>query len=112
MTGEEASFIVVANGTKYLPMASSQDHKRRDAGDRGPNTGGMGALSPTPAVDEKTCSEIIGKIIEPTLAGPSSEGGACTGVWCAGGMLTAQGHRGRELSARLGDAGRQPSTFR
>lgn len=112
MTGEEASFIVVASGTAYLPMASSQDHKRRDAGDMGPNTGGMGALSPTPAVDQKTYDEIIGKIIEPTLAGLSSEGFPFTGFLYAGVMLTTQGPRVLEFNARFGDPEAQPIMFR
>src|SRR5690625_7850727 len=97
MTGEEASFIVVANGTKYLPMASSQDHKRRDAGDRGPNTGGTRALSPTPAVDATTYDEIIGKIIEPTLAGLSSEGVPFTGYLYRAVTLRTKGPKALEL---------------
>src|SRR5699024_1937841 len=65
LLAEEASFMVVASGRQYLPMASSQDHKRRDDGDRGPNTGGMGAYSPAPAVDESAFQRIIDEVIEP-----------------------------------------------
>ena len=91
LVGEEASFIVVASGKQYLSMASSQDHKRRDDGDRGPNTGGMGAYSPAPVVDEGVHREIIEDIIEPTLAGLVDDSASFTGFLYAGVMLTATG---------------------
>ncbi|HJU08231.1 MAG TPA: phosphoribosylamine--glycine ligase, partial [Rhodanobacteraceae bacterium] len=74
LDGEEASYIVIADGVHALPMASSQDHKRRDEGDLGPNTGGMGAYSPAPVVTREVERRILREIIEPTLRGMAAEG--------------------------------------
>src|SRR5699024_4112373 len=79
MQGEEASYIVVSDGRTALPMASSQDHKRRDDGDRGPNTGGMGAYSPAPVVTPAVEKRILEDVIRPTLAGMAAEGMPFTG---------------------------------
>ena len=69
LDGEEASFIVMSDGHGVVPFASSQDHKARDDGDRGPNTGGMGAYSPAPVIDQAMRERIMREVIEPTLAG-------------------------------------------
>ena len=74
LNGEEASFIVMADGKHVLPMASSQDHKAANEGDTGPNTGGMGAYSPAPVVTEEMHQRIMAQIIEPTIAGMSADG--------------------------------------
>jgi len=112
LVGEEASFIVVASGRQYLSMASSQDHKRRDDGDGGPNTGGMGAYSPAPVVDETVHRRIIGEIIEPTLAGLAQDGVPFTGFLYAGVMLTATGPKVLEFNVRFGDPETQPIMMR
>src|SRR5699024_7864682 len=112
LLGEEASFIVVASGRQYLPMASSQDHKRRDDGDRGPNTGGMGAYSPAPAVDESAFQRIIDEVIEPALAGLAADGHPFSGFLYAGVMLTASGPKVLEFNVRLGDPETQPILMR
>ena len=112
LLGEEASFIVVASGRQFLPMASSQDHKRRDDGDRGPNTGGMGAYSPAPIVDETLHQRIIDEIIEPTLKGLADDGVAFTGFLYAGVMLTAAGPKVLEFNVRFGDPETQPILLR
>ncbi|MCC6592167.1 MAG: phosphoribosylamine--glycine ligase, partial [Xanthomonadales bacterium] len=87
MAGEEASYIVLAAGEQYLAMASSQDHKRRDDGDLGPNTGGMGAYSPAPVVSHEVDQRVRRTIIEPTLAGLAREGMPFTGFLYAGLMI-------------------------
>ena len=69
LEGEEASFIVMVDGRNVLPMATSQDHKARDDGDKGPNTGGMGAYSPAPVVDDVIYQRIMDQVILPTVAG-------------------------------------------
>ena len=74
LTGEEASFIALVDGGHILPMASSQDHKARDDGDRGPNTGGMGAYSPAPVVTPEIHDRIMREVMEPTVAGLAAEG--------------------------------------
>jgi phosphoribosylamine--glycine ligase len=112
LVGEEASFIVVASGRQFLSMASSQDHKRRDDGDRGPNTGGMGAYSPAPAVDETVHRQIVEGIIEPTLAGLEADGCPFTGFLYAGVMLTATGPKVLEFNVRFGDPETQPIMMR
>jgi phosphoribosylamine---glycine ligase len=112
LIGEEASFIVVASGTQYLSMASSQDHKRRDDGDRGPNTGGMGAYSPAPVVDETVYRKIIGDIIEPTLSGLADDDLPFTGFLYAGVILTATGPKVLEFNVRFGDPETQPIMLR
>ena len=112
LVGEEASFIVVANGQQVLPMATSQDHKRRDEGDQGPNTGGMGAYSPAPIVDQAQYQRIMDEVIHPTLAGMSADGLPFTGFLYAGIMLTAQGPKVLEYNVRFGDPETQPILFR
>ncbi len=112
LVGEEASFIVIADGRIGLPMATSQDHKRRDAGDLGPNTGGMGAYSPAPVVDEAIHARILHEVIEPTLAGMAAEGAPFTGFLYAGVMLTADGPKVLEFNVRFGDPETQPIMLR
>lgn len=113
LAGEEASFIVVAAGTDYLPLATSQDHKRVFDGDRGPNTGGMGAYSPAPVVTASVHAHVCRDIIEPTLAGMAAEGRPFTGFLYAGLMIDEAGHaRVIEFNARLGDPETQPLLMR
>jgi phosphoribosylamine---glycine ligase len=109
LDGEEASFIVVADGLSYQPLASSQDHKRVFDGDTGPNTGGMGAYSPAPVVTDAVHARVCREIIEPTLAGMAAEGAPFTGFLYAGLMIDANGApRVIEFNARLGDPETQP----
>ncbi|ODU08914.1 MAG: phosphoribosylamine--glycine ligase [Rubrivivax sp. SCN 71-131] len=104
MAGEEASFIVIADGQRVLALASSQDHKRVGDGDSGPNTGGMGAYSPAPIVTPNVHARVMQEIIQPTLAGMAREGMPFTGFLYAGLMIDAQGHpRTVEFNCRLGD---------
>ena len=84
LEGEEASFIVITDGVHVLPLASSQDHKARDEGDTGPNTGGMGAYSPAPVVTPEIEAKILECVIEPTLAGLRADGINYTGFLYAG----------------------------
>ena len=92
LTGEEASFICMIDGEHILPLASSQDHKARDDGDRGPNTGGMGAYSPAPVVTPELHQRILDEVIQPTLRGMAAEGERFTGFLYAGVMVEAQGN--------------------
>ena len=109
LDGEEASFIVVADGTDYVPLATSQDHKRVFDGDAGPNTGGMGAYSPAPVVTEAIHARICRDIMEPTLAGMVAEGTPFTGFLYAGLMIDPDGGaKVIEFNARLGDPETQP----
>ncbi len=109
LAGEEASFIVLTDGHVALPMATSQDHKARDNGDLGPNTGGMGAYSPAPIIDEARHSEIMAQIIEPTLAGLRAEGMHYCGFLYAGLMIAPDGSmRVLEFNCRFGDPETQP----
>ncbi len=104
MAGEEASFIVIADGQQALALASSQDHKRVGDGDSGPNTGGMGAYSPAPVVTPNVHARVMHEIIQPTLAGMAREGMPFSGFLYAGLMIDAQGHpRTVEFNCRLGD---------
>jgi phosphoribosylamine---glycine ligase len=104
MEGEEASFIVVSDGTRVVPLATSQDHKRLMTGDQGPNTGGMGAYSPAPVVTPNVHARVMKEIIQPTIAGMAHEGMPFTGFLYAGLMIDAQGNpRTVEFNARLGD---------
>ncbi len=112
LVGEEASFIVIAAGGKVLPMASSQDHKRRDVDDLGPNTGGMGAYSPAPVVTDEVHQQIMGQIIEPTLKGLAEDGVDFTGFLYAGVMLTPRGPKVLEFNVRFGDPETQPILLR
>jgi len=109
LEGEEASFIVVTDGTHVLPLASSQDHKARDDGDTGPNTGGMGAYSPAPVVTPEVESRILELVIEPTLAGLRTEGVRYAGFLYAGLMITPEGMpKVIEFNCRMGDPETQP----
>jgi len=109
LEGEEASFIVITDGENVLSLASSQDHKARDEGDTGPNTGGMGAYSPAPVVTRDIEQRILDLVIEPTLAGLRAEGITYTGFLYAGLMITADGTpRVIEFNCRMGDPETQP----
>ncbi len=112
LTGEEASYIVMANGEKYIPLPSSQDHKRLLDGDRGPNTGGMGAYSPTPFVTPDVEERIRREVIEPTLRGLMEDGIHFKGFLYAGLMLTSEGPKVLEFNVRLGDPEAQPILMR
>ena len=113
LTGEEASFIVMADGTHIIPFATSQDHKRRDDGDRGPNTGGMGAYSPAPVVTTQVDARIMREVIEPTVRGLASDGMPYTGFLYAGIMVAPDGTPNViEFNCRFGDPEAQPVIMR
>jgi phosphoribosylamine--glycine ligase len=113
LAGEEASFIVMADGTHIIPFAASQDHKRRDEGDRGPNTGGMGAYSPAPVVTPEVHARIMREVIEPTLRGLAAEGMPYTGFLYAGIMVAPDGTPNViEFNCRFGDPEAQPVIMR
>ena len=103
MEGEEASFFVLCDGLKILPMGTAQDYKRVGDGDTGPNTGGMGAYSPAPVLTKKIEENVIKKIIEPTLREMKKRGEAYQGVLYAGLMIKDQQARLVEYNARFGD---------
>lgn len=103
LEGVEATFFVITDGVRALPLASAQDHKRVFDGDRGPNTGGMGAISPTPRITPAVEAEVMEKIIHPTLRGLAAEGRPYRGVLYAGLMLTKSGPKVLEFNARWGD---------
>jgi phosphoribosylamine--glycine ligase len=113
LDGEEASFIVIADGKHALPMATSQDHKRRDDGDLGPNTGGMGAYSPAPVVTDEVSARVMREIIQPTLDGMIADGAPFTGFLYAGLMIDKAGvARVIEFNVRFGDPETQPIMLR
>jgi len=113
LQGEEASFIAIVGGSDILPLATSQDHKARDDGDRGPNTGGMGAYSPAPVVDEAMHARIMAEIIEPTVRGLAEEGHHYVGFLYAGVMIGPDGApRVLEYNCRGGDPETQPIMLR
>jgi phosphoribosylamine--glycine ligase len=113
MAGEEASYIVIADGRDFLAMATSQDHKRRDDGDQGPNTGGMGAYTPAPVVTAEVDARVRATIIEPTLAAMRAEGTPFVGFLYAGLMIDAVGQpRVVEFNVRFGDPETQPIMLR
>ncbi len=104
MAGEEASFIVVSDGQRVLPLATSQDHKRIGDGDTGPNTGGMGAYSPAPVVTPNVHARVMQEIVLPAIAGMAAGGHPFSGFLYAGLMIDAAGNpRVVEFNARLGD---------
>ncbi len=112
LVGEEASFIALVDGEKVLPLASSQDHKQRDEGDKGPNTGGMGAISPAPVIGDELHEKIIEDIILPTARGMVADGHPFTGFLYAGLMVTRTGAKVLEFNVRLGDPETQPILMR
>jgi phosphoribosylamine---glycine ligase len=113
LQGEEVSFIVITDGESVLPLATSQDHKTRDNGDRGPNTGGMGAYSPAPIVTDMLEQQILETIIKPTLNGLKKEGCPYVGFLYAGLMITPQNQiKVLEYNCRLGDPEAQPILIR
>lgn len=113
LQGEEASFIVIADGKHALPMATSQDHKARDNGDKGPNTGGMGAYSPAPVVTPEIYERVMRNVIEPTLKGMITDGLPYTGFLYAGLMISPDGSiKVLEYNCRFGDPETQPIMMR
>jgi phosphoribosylamine--glycine ligase len=113
LDGEEASYIVMSDGAHVLPLATSQDHKRRDEGDLGPNTGGMGAYSPAPVVTPAVERRILEEIVYPTIAGMAAEGAPFTGFLYVGLMIDRDGApKVIEFNARLGDPETQPILLR
>jgi len=103
LVGEEASFTAICDGRTALPMASSQDHKRALDGDRGPNTGGMGAYSPAPVIDDALAERLMAEVVSPLMKGMASEGLPYRGFLYVGVMVTAAGPKVLEFNCRLGD---------
>lgn len=113
LEGEEASFIVMVDGTHVLPMATSQDHKRVGDADTGPNTGGMGAYSPAPVVTAEVHERVMREVIMPTVQGMAAEGNPYSGFLYAGLMITAEGApKVIEYNCRFGDPETQPIMMR
>jgi phosphoribosylamine--glycine ligase len=113
LQGEEASFIVLCDGKSILALATSQDHKRLQDGDLGPNTGGMGAYSPAPVVTPEVHARVIREIIGPTVRGMAQDGVPYTGFLYAGLMIDAQGvPKTLEFNCRMGDPETQPIMMR
>ena len=103
LTGPEVSFFVVANGEQYVPLLSAQDHKRIFDDDQGPNTGGMGAFSPSPLMNDALQSQIEKTIVQPVLKGMAAEGNPFRGFLYCGLMLTPDGPKVIEFNVRFGD---------
>jgi len=113
LEGEEASFIVMADGINVLPFATSQDHKARDNGDKGPNTGGMGAYSPAPVVTSEIHQRIMEMVIKPTIEGMAADGMPYVGFLYAGLMINKEGlPKVIEFNCRFGDPETQPIMMR
>ena len=113
LDGEEASFIVMVDGKNILPLATSQDHKRVNDGDQGPNTGGMGAYSPAPVVTPAIHARVMREVIEPTVRGMAAEGHPYTGFLYAGLMIAPDGTpKVLEYNCRFGDPETQPILMR
>ena len=113
LSGEEASFICLCDGERALPFASSQDHKARDNGDKGPNTGGMGAYSPAPVVSDAVHERIMREVIGPTIAGMAADGAPYVGFLYAGLMILPDGTpKVIEFNCRFGDPEAQPVMMR
>lgn len=113
LQGEEASYIVMVDGENILPFATSQDHKARDNGDKGPNTGGMGAYSPAPVVTPEIDAWVMQNIIEPTVKGMAADGHPYTGFLYAGLMIDDSGKADvLEFNCRFGDPETQPIMMR
>jgi phosphoribosylamine--glycine ligase len=113
LRGEEASFMAIIDGDDILPLATSQDHKARDEGDKGPNTGGMGAYSPAPVIDDAMAEKIMADVMRPTVNGLKTDGEHYTGFLYAGLMIGDDGvPRVLEFNCRMGDPETQPILFR
>ncbi len=112
LIGEEASFMALMDGEDFLPLASSQDHKRIFDGDKGPNTGGMGAYSPAPVVDAAVHQAVVEQVLKPLAAGLRRRGLRYRGVLYAGLMITEDGPRVLEFNCRFGDPECQPIMMR
>ena len=113
LQGEELSFIALVDGDEVLAMASSQDHKPRDDGDQGPNTGGMGAYSPAPVMDDRLYQRVMDEVMRPTVAGLAAEGRPYKGFLYAGLMIDEAGNpKVLEYNCRLGDPEAQPLLLR
>ncbi len=112
LRGREVSFIVISDGRRVQPLVSAMDHKTAYDGDKGPNTGGMGAISPSPFLDEKTYGEVMDTIIYPTVTRMLEEGRKLRGVLYAGLMITAEGPKVLEFNCRFGDPETQPQLLR
>jgi phosphoribosylamine--glycine ligase len=103
LEGEEASFFALSDGTAVLPLTAAQDHKTVWDGDRGPNTGGMGAYSPAPVIDARMQERVMAEIVRPTVAAMAAEGTPYTGVLFVGLMITREGPKVIEFNCRFGD---------
>ncbi|MGE0040366.1 MAG: phosphoribosylamine--glycine ligase [Vicinamibacterales bacterium] len=103
LSGPEVSFFVLADGERFVPLQSAQDHKRIFDGDEGPNTGGMGAFSPSPLMDARLTGEVTDRIVRPVLRGMAAEGAPFRGFLYCGLMLTAEGPKVIEFNVRFGD---------
>ena len=113
LVGEEASFIAMVDGENVMPMATSQDHKAQRDGDKGPNTGGMGAYSPAPVVTDLVHKRIMNEVMLPTVAGMLAEGNRYTGFLYAGLMISPEGDVNVvEFNCRFGDPETQPIMLR
>jgi phosphoribosylamine--glycine ligase len=113
LAGEEASFMAIVDGVDILPLATSQDHKARDEGDKGPNTGGMGAYSPAPVIDAAMTVKVMAEVMRPTVEGLKKDGVHYTGFLYAGLMIGADGvPQVLEFNCRMGDPETQPILFR
>jgi phosphoribosylamine--glycine ligase len=103
LTGDEASYFIIADGTSFMPLSSAQDHKRIFDGDRGPNTGGMGAFAPSPLITRAVEARVLDEIVRPVLAGMKDEGNPYCGFLYVGLMLTTDGPKVIEFNVRFGD---------
>lgn len=112
ISGIELSYMIISDGKTFIPLATSQDHKRLGDGDTGPNTGGMGAYSPNPLVDELTERKILRDIVVPTMRGMQNEELIGNGILYFGIMLTDEGHKLLEINVRFGDPECQAVLFR
>jgi len=113
LAGEEASFIVMSDGRHVLPLATSQDHKAVGDHDSGPNTGGMGAYSPAPVVDDRLHQQVMAQVIRPAIAGMAAEGAPFAGFLYAGLMISPAGELNvLEFNVRCGDPETQPVMMR
>ena len=112
MKGEEASYLVFSDGKNIVPLSTAQDHKAVFDGDKGPNTGGMGAYSPAPVVTDEIEEEVLKKIIRPTIDGMAAEGKTYKGILYAGLMITDEGPKTVEFNCRFGDPECQPILMR